>query len=551
MGNDQNNEKIQNRQKIGVEQIILPIGVLFFVIFLFLTLCLHINDKNGLESVSVAAEPKWSIDSAMDGTYQRAWGSWLNDNFLGHTFAVKCHNQLQYSLFRDGNAQWGIGKDFMLFEGSAQNGYGSVYYHVTEANREGFLEELDAYAQTVAQFQEKLAAIGKDFVYLISPMKHEVYTDMLPWNERILAERYSWAFGYLRRSLAQAFDKYGVHYYDMTDDMIAIRETASYEVYPKTGYHWTTTAIANEANTLFENIKDMTPHIDYPQIEVVGVKNQLYPTDRDILLHENVFFGVESDDYQMPIIQILKRSESPVFYFGTSMGIEMFDALEENGYGAFDNYIYQHYFTWLFLHCADEGIQTRQTFVETDPPAALKIMEHIQSSDLIIMEQYAGHMSYTHPKFLSYVLPNLDYLYYNLGDNAVTYTEDMAGIKLEGFYNLEPKGRWTTRECSVTVLGDAMKDASSNIDLRLFMSSYYTDQNVEISVNGSQLVVLPVTPEAGEYTITIPAEIICSGENTIEFFLLEPLHSPKEAAGTDDVRFLGLAIESMVLEASK
>lgn len=549
MGKKRDQENTQNGVLGSIDQIILPVSVLLFTLFLFLALCLHMCEKNGLENVDLAAEPQWSLGSTMDGTYQGAWGNWLNDNFLGRTFAVKCHNQLQYSLFRDGNGQWEVGKDFTIFEGSAQNPYGGVYYQAMEGNKDGFLEEIDTYAQSVAQLQEKLAALGKDFVYLITPMKHEVYMDMLPWNERRIAERYD--LGHLRKSLSQAFEKYGVHYYDMTDDMIAMRETAPYEVYAKTGYHWTLTAAANEMNTLFENIKFMTPHISYPQFEIAGMKDQLYPTDRDLLVHQNIFSGIESDSYQMPIIQVLKRSSSPVFYFGTSMGIEIFDALEENGNAAFDDFIYYHYFTWVYEQCTKSGIQTRQPFFETDLPSALKVMEHIQSSDLIIMEQYAGLLIDTHKKFLSYVLSNLDYLYYNLGDNAMTYTEDMVGIKLDGAYGLEPWGRWTRDECSVTVFGDEMENASEDIDLRLTMKSYYTDQDVEISVNGTRLTSLRVTSETDEYTITIPAGLIRPGENTIEFSITGMIYSPKSVGESDDVRYLGLGIESLVLEVSE
>lgn len=537
MGKKRDQENTRNGVLGSIDQIILPASVLLFTLFLFLALCLHMGEKNGLENVDLAAEPQWSLGSTMDGTYQGAWGNWLNDNFFGHTFVVKCRNQLQYSLFHDANYGRLLGKDNTLFEGSA-------YYNVLGMPTE---ERLDAYALQVAQLQAKLEAMGKDFVYLITPMKHEIYPELLPWNEQLIAEKYDGIYGSIRRTLEQAFDEYGVHYYDVTEDLIAMRGSAPYEIYSKAGHHWTLTTVVNEMNTVFENIKHMTPHVTYPRLEITELENELYPNDVDLLDAQNVFFGDEGENCQRPVIRISERSDSSVFLFGTSFSEHINNALEGEGNEAFRDFVLQGYFTG-YIESAD---RIWRPATDTDPPSALRIMEHVQSSDLVIMEQYAGQLNETHERFAAYVLSNLDYLYYNLGDNAMNYTEDMAGIKLDGFYGLEPWGRWTRDECSVTVYGDEMENASEDIDLRLTMKSYYTDQDVEISVNGTRLTGLRVTPETDEYTITIPAGLIRPGENTIEFSIPGMICSPKSVGESDDVRYLGLGIESLVLEVSE
>ena len=49
----------------------------------------------------------------------------------------------------------------------------------------------------------------------------------------------------------------------------------------------------------------------------------------------------------------------------------------------------------------------------------------------------------------------------------------------------------------------------------------------------------------------IPAGIVRPGENTIEFSVSGPVYSPKETGESDDIRYLGLGIESLVLEVSE
>lgn len=383
------------------ERTVLPIGLFGFLLVLFVSFLLRIGDRGTLVGVQLMTMPEFTLSGFVDGSYQSNWGKWLNDNFCGHTFVVKCHNQLQYSVFKDGNGDWGLGKDYMIFSrGNAMN------YTMGERSWIADQAAFDEYAESVYSLQEKLREQGKDFIYLLTPMKVEIYADQLSWNYRLVAGKYLGKRENNRDRLIAAFMKYGVNYYDMTDDFVQMRAEADYEVFPKTGHHWSLTAVAYEMNTLFEKISPMTPNIHYPCVDVISLRDEVYFTDVDIYNSENIFKGVLCDRYTYPDIQYTQKSDANVYIFGTSMSCGVMDALavdEQNQ--AFNELVYQSYFTYKVI--ADENGKSVQTYQESDSPDTLQIMEHIQNSNLIIMESpaIAGIME-THTKFLNYLNQN-------------------------------------------------------------------------------------------------------------------------------------------------
>ena len=529
-------------EKQRLTELLLPSIVFLVLAILAVGILFRLRNKTQLVNVTLANEPEISKIGVINGTYQTDWGKWLNDNFYGHTFVVKCHNQLQYSLFRDGNGEWRLGADFeiMRSDNSLRTACGG-------ANGTLAQETFDAYAEKVAGLQTALEEQGKDFVFILTPYKTEVYSDKLPWYDRVIFEHYVGIGLSNWEKMKLAFDRCGVHYYDLTDDMIEMRRTADFDVFPKTGHHWTQAAVASEMNTLFDNISWMTPHIRYPRVNVDGFVEGMSYTDIDVLDNENIFSGVMSDKYVLPIINYPEKSNASVYLFGTSMSGKIADALSYEGLYAFDELVYQMYFTSQ-MKANTDGV-TRQGFQSTDTPSTLRVMNHIQNSDLIIMEQPRQEgILWTHNRFLEYVCPNIDYIYYSLGSDITRYTDDMVGVKLDGVYSLESWGRWTKDICVATLYGDRIREPASDLTLRMTMGSYAIDQEVEVAVNGTGIASLHVTPAAAEYVVTIPAELVRQQENHIELSLSEPLHSPKERGESEDVRYLGLGISSMVVE---
>lgn len=523
---------------------IFPFGVLAFTLFLLGTFLLRFSNETILNGTTLSAYPQTiSLNNIWNGSFQKSWEQWFNDNFYGHAVAVKCHNQIEYSVFRDG---------VMSLHG--EDGYliGGAYPYAAGARAlSNTLDEYDAYAIKLLELQTKLAENGKDFIYLVSPLKAEVYPEKLPWSYKILADRYADKGVTNHSALVNALERYHVNYYDMTNDMLRMKESADFDVFSSTGHHWTLTAVASEMKTFFQNIQGMTPHTRYPAVNISEITNELFPTDRDLLDLENVFWGRSSDSYQSPAIQYPEQSDSCVYLFGTSMGVEVATALYQDVQNrAFDSLIYSHYFTLLYTY--DENGYDVKVFNPDDAMVNIGVMQHVKNSDLIVMEsQGASGILGTHTKFLDYVNENLDKLYYRPGDNIVYYSDDSTGVALEGFYDYAEGNefRWTNINTgTVHMYGNELRTVSGDINLHINMMSYGVNRNVNVLFNGQFLDTLQVIPAPSDYAIVIPENMIQSDENTITLQMEGEILSPKDLGESEDPRYFGIGIYLLSLE---
>lgn len=282
---------------------IVPLSILGFLLILFFTFVLHFENKTILRSVSLAPYPNGiSLKTIMDGKYQKNLSKWITDNFYGHSIIVKCHNQIEYSVFNDANGDWILGKNGYLYSKSqTQNFVGGG------RDAGAVAEAYDTYAKNVYQLQLKLKQNGKDFFYIINPIKAEIYPENLPWYERIVEERNTKRNLNDSELLHRSFDKYGVNYFDTTDDLMEMKQEKDFDIFTKTGHHWTLTAVTNELNSIFANMKSVTPAIDYPVIDNRGIENKFFISDKDIFDIQNVFRGQLSKEYNMPIWDYAKK----------------------------------------------------------------------------------------------------------------------------------------------------------------------------------------------------------------------------------------------------
>lgn len=530
--------------------------VLNNLLFLFVVVCLlnllilyflRSDERTPLREAASSQAPGQAatLSGFFDGSFQKRWEAWFSENFPGHADAVRLHNQIEYSVFCDGVGGWLQGKDGYLFSSGTE--YADGPFALV-----GQQSDYDEYAQKVFALQTNLEKLGKDFVYLLTPTKAEIYPDKLPWNERLIAGRYASGGRTLRDAMTDAFERFGVHYYDMTPDIRRMRESdPEFDVFTTTGHHWTLTAVAHEINALFEAIRPMTPHMTYPKIAVNGLFERLFEVDEDIIRSFNVSNRKLTRPYQMPEIAYERQTGESVYLFGTSMSLEIANALFTSAsQRAFDRLVYAHYFTTTTTY--DENGVNARSFNRDTKPEEENVMQHIKESDLVIMESQAlSELPDTHVRFLDYVNGNIDKIdRYNLKDNLVRYTQDLSGAQLEGFYDLESWGRWTCgRTCSFTLNGRAMKEIAGDARIRMRLKSYEVDQDVGVVFNGERLATLRVTPEIASYAVTAPQALIEEDENVIQLTIDGHVYTPKELGLMDEARYYGLGVESLTVEA--
>lgn len=379
---------------------IIPVGILGFMAVLSATFVLRFQNSSLLYGTAVSPAPDansfWDL---WDGNFQESFDSYLNDNFYGHTMAVKLHNQIEYTLFHNGVENWLVGKEGYVFEKNQTYSYvGGGAVDGRNAN------DYEQYAQKVYQLQSELQKQGKEFLYLVNPVKAEIYPDKLPWYEILLEKKYANHKDAAKDRMIAAFEKYGVHYYDTTDDLIKMRMDSNFEIFPKTGHHWTLNAVTHEWNRLSRELSKEGAAEKYPYFLIHGVTDKIIDEkDKDALELQNVLVPILSEKYTTPEASYAQKSDQSVYLFGTSYGMEIAMVLNQDPQDmAFQSFVYQCYFTTVYRYSKD-GFSVDE-YTQENTPQDLGILEKVQNSNLVIMEQ-PGAMGLldTHIKFLDYV----------------------------------------------------------------------------------------------------------------------------------------------------
>ena len=319
----------------------MPVFFTVFLTVLYLCFILRLNNTTGLNGVGLVAFPSdTSIKRMINGSFQTEFEKWLSDNFYGHTFIVKCHNQIEYGVFCDCAGDWIQGKNGYIYS----RGQSYLYVAGERANGTSWNDYL-AYARSVAEMQKLLAKQGKDFVYLITPIKAEIYPDYLPWYMQLLYQHYADSRNSTHNMLVRALKECGVNYYDVTDDLKTMRKQKQFDIFSKTGHHWTLTAAATEMETILNKFDEMSKYTLYPTVNVTGVNNNLFGTDQDILNLQNVIIPKYAERYNSPDLDI-KPTKDSAYIFGTSFGWEISNSLYKDSENrAFNQLIFEEYFT--------------------------------------------------------------------------------------------------------------------------------------------------------------------------------------------------------------
>lgn len=522
--------------------IILPSGILAFLLILAMTFLFRFSEKGTLMNVPLAAYPdNVSMGTWYDGTFQKNWAAWLRDNFYGHTTAIKLRNQIAYTFFSDGNGVCDYGRNGYYFNND-------LLYAGVGGNSANLLSEeaYDTYAQKVYALQTKLEEQGKSFLYVLVPHKLEIYPEYLPWNDRILWKKYACGDRTVPGSLAKAFDKYGVHYYDPTDLLLQIKENEEYDAYSPTGHHWTVAATASVLNGIFSEIETLNPSVSCPEIHISELTDQIYWGDRDVYWNMNMFQGKQAERYTVPVLEYTDRSQGTLYMMGTSFTNEMRNALSQNiEFRPFQKTIRQGYFGSVTT-IDSNGVKTID-YSQSNRTADFGILANLRDSDIVIMEQLKemGILSQSE-RFVDYANQYFDQMYYHLGDNILLYTEDLTAFS--GFYDLQENERWTDGAAgTIRIYGDELKAVGGEVALSAEICSYHYGRHVDVLFNEQNVGSLEVKQEWGEYHLTVPKDLVLSGENTITFVYSGETYSPLNVGESSDSRNLGLGFRNVSL----
>lgn len=535
-------KKMDHKGKKNWEDLILPVGMLSFLLVLAVTFLLRFTNKTSLVGVSITDYPAdTSFGALYEGTLQKNWESWFRDNFYGHTLAVKLRNQFAYTFFSDGNGECDYGRDGFYFNNALL--YAGVGGNSANPVSQ---EEYESYAKKVYELQTKLQKRGKTFLYLLVPHKLEIYPEYLPWNCRILWKKYAWQSNSAIVSMDRAFEKYGVNYYDATEDLLWIKENKEYDAYSPTGHHWTAAATTDVWNKIFDRIESLLPSVSCPEIRILDLTDKLDRGDQDIYRNMNILKGRLAEHYTTPVLEYIDRSPKTLYMMGTSFTWELMKAVSKNTeFRPFQKVIRQGYFS--SVSTADSNGVITVDYRRSNKTADFNILANLRDSDIIILEQVKemGILAQSE-RFVDYANQYFDQIYYHPGDNVLLYTEDLPAFS--GFYDLQDNERWTDGNTgTIRIYGDALQGIDGELKLSVNVRSYHYDRDVKVLFNGEMIGSLEVKQEWEEYHMAIPKGLVQSDENVVCFEFTGETYSPKNLGESSDTRNLGLGFRNLSL----
>lgn len=242
-------------------------------------------------------KPEFSFSSWFDNSFQNQYDSYFNQQFGFRPDFVRLHNQLDYTLFGETNANGVIvGKDEYLYEKAYIESYLGDNY-IGNVKIISKLNTIDSIYQILKQHQTELLII-------IAPGKGYFYPEYIP--EEMLHERGRTNYEDYIEKLA----KMDIPYIDFNDLFLKMKDTSSIVIYPKTGIHWSQGIIPYIMDTIIYKIENsLNKNLPNVIVNSVQISRKADKQDADIEKGLNLFLPLKIPKMQYPEVS---------FEFGTA-----------------------------------------------------------------------------------------------------------------------------------------------------------------------------------------------------------------------------------------
>lgn len=232
-----------------------------------------------------------SWESWKSGKFQQVYSDRLEAHIGFHNSLLRLYHQLNYSLFREANADGVIaGKKGELFEEDYIKSWMGHYY-VGESVWKTKAEKLKA-------VQDTLDKIGKSFFVILEPGKGSLYPERFP-NKYNLADKNVSNYDVLTKYL----NYFEVNTLDLNTCFIKWKDTSTYRLFPRGGTHWSYYGAALAADTLIDYIQYLHGN-GIPEMEIINLekRKKIRHPDDDIWLAMNVITEAPAGDLIYPEI---------------------------------------------------------------------------------------------------------------------------------------------------------------------------------------------------------------------------------------------------------
>jgi len=260
------------------------IGILIFLCIPLIQNQLHFKKYiRPLKGAYIEApDTSISVDSWFNGRYQEIKDKHLTQNFGFRNYYVMLNNQVDYKLFNVANVDKVIvGKGDFLYE----TNYIESYY----GNNFIGINELVKKYKKIKELQEILASEGIDLEILCLPGKASFYPEFIPdsWISPKKVSNYDCAVALCK--------KLNINFIDFSKWFRDQKNISPYDLYPKTGIHWSNYGSLIAADSLKKHIEYNTKlNLRDFVITNIAFSDSLIGPDDDIGIAMNLAFPIKT-----------------------------------------------------------------------------------------------------------------------------------------------------------------------------------------------------------------------------------------------------------------
>jgi hypothetical protein len=241
---------------------------------------------------NLTEKPVFNKENWYSGKFQGQVEKYLKDFSGFRNFMVRLQNQLDFSLFRQANAEGAVvGKNKQLFEYDYIRSWLAKDYP-----GDTFVEEKLRRTKYIQEYLKREKNI--DLVVVFEPGKASFYPEYIPARYARQKEGPSTYDHYLQKARELNIDFIDLHQY-----FLKLKPESEYPLFPRFGTHWSVYGMQFAADSLIRLIENRR-HITLTKARVDSTKISSDPwdTDDDVLKTMNLLLPLKGEKLAYPVL---------------------------------------------------------------------------------------------------------------------------------------------------------------------------------------------------------------------------------------------------------
>ncbi len=308
-------------------------------------------------------EPKFSLESWIDGSYQINKEKYIDQNFGLRNLLIRLNNQIDFWFLKKLHAEKVVlGKNGMLYES----------HYITSYLGEDYLgkSKVDELTKKLKKIQDYFEQHNKTFIIMLAPGKASFFPNQFPeaFNKAKKRNNYEEFSAQLKTK--------NINTIDFNKWFLAKKDKTPFPLYTELGIHWTAYGASLAFDSLIKYIS-IKRNIDLKNyvVEKLELPDTLRPPDEDIYRALNLLFTMKHAKAVYPIykttIDTIQKKPS-LLTIGDSYWWNIYNN------GVFQTRFNKCRFWYYFQEAFPESLK-KQTFVES-----LDFENCIAETDVII-----------------------------------------------------------------------------------------------------------------------------------------------------------------------